>query len=155
MKTIEEYMKLVIDVATENKDIMDRYIAIKDIGMETNSIKTIIVQEFNLNSVETFNTINSLINYFYKKVSFIENILDKYKSNNIINDIFYSKIIQKEVTELFLVKEYITFLRKGNTLKSLLFFILTYRGCNVNGDTIKFIDDIYYINVENNVVIKL
>lgn len=149
-KIIEKYRELVIGVGDNNEDFMNRYTYLIKCNLhKLNIIYPMLQKEFKINSIFEVEVISKLLQYFNRKVQFIENL------NGNMPECIIEVVIQKDIEELNNISKYINFLRDGNNFESLLIEIVIDNGYDIDGDIIDFIGDRYYVNVFKNIIEKL
>lgn len=149
-KIIEKYRELVIGVGDNNEDFMNRYTYLIKCNLhKLNIIYPMLQKEFKINSIFEVEVISKLLQYFNRKVQFIENL------NGNMPECIIEVVIQKDIEELNNISKYINFLRDGNNFESLLIEIVKDNGYDIDGDIIDFIGDRYYVNVFKNIIEKL
>lgn len=148
-KIIEKYRELVIGVGDNNEDFMNRYTYLIKCNLHKPNIYPMLQKEFKINSIFEVEVISKLLQYFNRKVQFIENL------NGNMTECIIEVVIQKDIEELNNISKYINFLRDGNNFESLLIEIVKDNGYDIDGDIIDFIGDRYYVNVFKNIIEKL
>lgn len=149
-KIIEKYRELVIGVGDNNEDFMNRYTYLIKCNLhKLNIIYPMLQKEFKINSIFEVEVISKLLQYFNRKVQFIESL------NGNMPECIIEVVIQKDIEELNNISKYINFLRDGNNFESLLIEIVKDNGYDIDGDIIDFIGDRYYVNVFKNIIEKL